>query len=129
MKTKFAATALILASTLVAGTTFAADNGELTREQVRSSVMQARADGSLAQMNEGFKNAFKAAAPSTPSTLTRDAVKAEYFAAKEAGTLPPVGERGDLFTVQPVFASTRSRNDVRAEAVVAARMHPQEFGG
>ena len=90
MKTKFAATALILASGLIAGTSFAADSGALTREQVRAEYFQARAEGSLPPVGERQLNNVKSA----PSTLSREAVMAEYFAAEKTGTLPPVGERG-----------------------------------
>lgn len=127
MKTKFAATALILASGLLAGNSFAADNGPLTREQVRATVLQARADGSLEQMNEGVKNAFKAA-KATPSAVTREAVMAEYYAAQKAGTLPQIGEFGAL-AAEPAFVSTRTRAEVRTEAVTAAHTRVQDFGG
>jgi hypothetical protein len=111
MNTKFVATTLILASGLIAGTSFAqvtdrsdatsmrleasanmnTSTSALTREQVVASVLQARADGSLAraQLNEG--------------------------------------ERSKR-TVQPA-PSTVSVEQVRAEAVVAAHTRAQEFGG
>lgn len=112
MNTKFAATALILASSLIASTSFAyvpdrsdatmmrnfATSGSmaapstLTREQVRADVAQARADGSLALVNEGVKNVLKSAVKSAPSTVTREAVLGEYYAAQKAGTLPSTNE-------------------------------------
>jgi hypothetical protein len=122
MKNTFATAALVLATSLIASTAFAADAGALTREQVRASVLQARADGSLNLVNEGAKRSVI-----TSSNVTRDAVVAEYQAAKKAGTLYSANEPGEQF-VAPA-ASVRSRADVRAEAVVAAHNHTQEFGG
>lgn len=127
MKTKFAATALILASGLIASTSFAADTGALTREQVRATVLQARADGSLTQMNEWVKNTVNAAAKSAPSTVTREAVRAEYVVAKKAGYLPV--EPGYVSAAEPAFVSTRTRAEVRTDAVIAAHTRAQEFGG
>ena len=128
MKTKFAATALILASGLIASTGFAADSGALSREQVRATVLQARADGSLALTSAEIGNASSAAVKSTLTALTRERVMAEYFAAQKAGTLPQLGEL-DALAEQPTFVSTHTRNEVRVEAVVAAHLHTQDFGG
>lgn len=127
MKTKFAATALILASGLIASTGFAADSGALSREQVRATVLQARADGSLASASAEIGNAVNAV-NATPSSQTRERIMAEYFAAQKAGTLPQVGEI-DALAEQPKFVSTHTRSEVRGEAVVAARLHTQDFGG
>ena len=52
--------------------------------------------------------------------LTRAEVQAGYFAAVRDNTLPPA--EGDARGVQaPVAESARNRNEVRAEAVQAAR--------
>jgi hypothetical protein len=115
MKTKFAATALILASGLIAGTSFAADNGALTREQVRAAYLQARAEGTLPQVGDGAVVYVKPA----PSTLTREAVMAEYFAAQKAGTLPQVGD-GAVSYVKPA-PSTLTREAVKAEYFAALK--------
>jgi hypothetical protein len=109
MKLKFTATALILASGLIASTSFAADSGTLTREQVRAEYFQARAEGSLPQVGEGQLNNIKSA----PSTLTREAVMTEYFAAEKAGTLPQVGE-GQLNNIKSA-PSTLTREAVMAK--------------
>lgn len=108
MKTTSVATALILTSALLAGTSFA--------------QVQDRSDATAMRTSGGASAELK----SETSTLTREAVMAEYVAAKKAGTLPQVGERE---TLQPVITSTRSRADVRADAVVAAHTRTQEFGG
>lgn len=55
----------------------------------------------------------------TPSTLTRAEVKAELARAQAAGEL---NQPSALYgSVQPVIASVRTRAEVRAEAVQAAR--------
>jgi hypothetical protein len=128
MKNSLIATALILSSSLFAGSAFAAETG-LTREQVVASVLQARADGSLLPINDRGVIRAKAAA----SSLTRAAVMAEYQASVPAGAHYVQNQPNDLPVVAavvapaPVFA--RSRVDVRAEAIVAARQHTQDFGG
>jgi hypothetical protein len=113
MKTKFVTSALILASGLIAGTSFAADNVALSREQVRADYIQARAEGSLPAMGDAPVFYVKAA----PSTLTRDAVTAEYVAAQKAGTLPAQGDR--QVVVVKSEHSTLTRAAVRAEYVAA----------
>ena len=113
MKTKFAATALILASGLIAGTSFAADNGALTREQVRAAYLQARAEGTLPQADNGQVIYVKPA----HNSLTREAVTAEYLAARKAGTLPQA-DNGQVSYVKPA-PSTLTREAVRAEYLAA----------
>jgi hypothetical protein len=57
----------------------------------------------------------------TPSTVTRAAVKAELARAQAAGELSrPSALYG---YAEPAVASTRSRAEVRSEAVQAARDH------
>ena len=57
----------------------------------------------------------------TPSTLTRAEVKAELARAQAAGEL---NQASSLYgTVQPSIASVRTRAEVRAEAMQAARDH------
>ena len=91
MNTKFAATALVLASTLIAGTSFAAT---------------------------AYQEADRHA-PSGPSTLTREAVKAEYLAAKKAGGHPPTVE-GQDYNIKPVTTSL-SREAVKADYQAAKK--------
>ena len=57
----------------------------------------------------------------TPSTLTREAVRAEYFAAQKNGTLPLFGER---YTgpASPDTSTALTREAVRAQ-YFAARDH------
>ena len=57
----------------------------------------------------------------TPSTASRAEVKAELARAQAAGELNQVSALYGY--VQPVFASVRTRAEVRAEAVQAARDH------
>lgn len=91
MNTKFAATALVLASTLIAGTSFAAT---------------------------AYQEADRHA-PSGPSTLTREAVKADYQAAKKAGGLPPAVE-GQDYNIKPVTTSL-TREAVKADYQAAKK--------
>lgn len=70
MNTKLATTTLLVLSSLVAGTSFAG--------------------GTSAMPQVGDYDVLPAA--SSISTLTREAVKAEYQAAKFAGVVPQVGD-------------------------------------
>lgn len=125
MKTNYAATALVLALGVIASTSFAGESGALTREQVRASVLQARADGTLLPVNDRSVRKAK----SEPSTLTREAVMAEYFAAKKTRVQYLAMEQDVMPAVQEVSATPRSRAEVRAEAVLSVKNHTQEYGG
>lgn len=57
----------------------------------------------------------------SPSTLTREAVRAEYFAAQKDGTLPLTGERY-AGPISPDTATALTRETVRAQ-YFAARDH------
>ncbi len=89
MKNAFTKSAIVLAAALIAGAAFAADNGGLTREQVRAEYNQARANGTLPVNGEGQTAVAPKAAT---SALSREAVRADYYAARAAGTLPANGE-------------------------------------
>lgn len=116
MKNTFAKSALVLAAALIAGSSFAADTGALTREQVRAEYNQARANGTLPVNGEGQT----AAAPKVASsTQTRDAVRADYFAARQAGTLIPNGEGQEVR--HAAAPATVSREAVKAEYYAARR--------
>jgi hypothetical protein len=100
MNTKFFASALIAAATLVAAPSFAADNisGEvgyvppapvaststLTRAMVQHEYVRAQRNDQLAETGEG---ADVGAVTSAKSTLTRDAVRAQAAAAAQHGQL------------------------------------------
>ncbi|KQP47568.1 DUF4148 domain-containing protein [Pseudorhodoferax sp. Leaf274] len=64
---------------------------------------------------------------SAKSSLTREAVRAEYLQAERNGTLPEVGEGADIGAVATA-RSNLTRDAVRAEAVYAVR-HGQQLGG
>jgi hypothetical protein len=115
MNTKFAATALILASGLIAGTSFAAESGTLSRAQVRAAYVQARAEGKLPQNTEVQVIDYS----SIPSTTTREAVKAEYLVAKKAGVLPQNTEV--QVTNYSSIPSATTREAVKAEYLVAKK--------
>ena len=106
----FALTAVLLAMSTAA---FSADNGALTREQVRAEYTQARTNGTLPATGEGLIGYVKPSA----STLTREAVQAEYFAARMAGTLQPNGEGQVAHVVSA--PSTLTREAVQSEYYMA----------
>ncbi|RCW71751.1 DUF4148 domain-containing protein [Pseudorhodoferax soli] len=64
---------------------------------------------------------------SAKSTLTREAVRADYLQALRNDALPELGEGADVGAVATA-KSTLSRDAVRAEAVYAVR-HGQLVGG
>ena len=87
MKTKFAATALILASGLLMGSQSFA---EVTREQVKAELAAAVGSGAVmangetgAKFNEVFPSRY--AASQAQSKLTREQVKAELAQALRTG--------------------------------------------
>ncbi|CAM3760494.1 DUF4148 domain-containing protein [Paracidovorax anthurii] len=68
------------------------------------------------------------ATASAPSTLTREAVIADLVAARKNGTLPNSGDWSDVpaplaLSGQSSRAPAVARDQVRAEAVAAARSH------
>ena len=99
---KFIASALISAAAFAAAPSFAGDNisGEV---------------GYVPQVS------------SAKSTLTREAVRADYMQAERNGTLPELGEGADTGAVATA-KSNLTRDAVRAEAVYAVR-HGQQVGG
>jgi Domain of unknown function (DUF4148) len=70
-----------------------------------------------------FAQSYKDNLPFTMSSnLTRAQVQADYLQARKEGTLPQLGETGEYVTVAKApVASTVTRAEVRAEAIVAAR--------
>jgi len=99
---KFIASALIAAAGFAAVPSFAGDNisGEV---------------GYVPQVS------------SAKSSLTREAVRADYLQAERNGTLPEFGEGADTGAVASA-KSNLTREAVRAEAVYAVR-HGQQLGG
>lgn len=93
MKNAFVTTALILTATLSAGSSFAAYSTPQTR------------------LNNVETSSFFA--KSAPSVLSRDAVKAEFFAAQKAGALPAMGEGASV--KESSVSSTLTRAAVQAE--------------
>lgn len=125
MNTKNYAAVATVALALVGAsvTAFAADSG-LTREQVRAELARARADGTLLPNSEsyGYNNASIALPQSKAAAgKSRDEVRAELARARADGTLVPNSE--SYGTNAPVIASTRTRAEVRAEAIAAAKEH------
>ncbi len=63
----------------------------------------------------------------TSSTLTREAVRADYLQALRYDALPQTGEAGDVGTLATA-KSNLTRDAVRAEAIYAVQ-HGQQLGG
>ncbi len=105
MKNTFATTAVILAATLSAGSSFAAYSAP----------------------QNGLNNVATSSyfAQSAPSALSRAAVLSDLQAAQKAGTAPALGERD---VVRDSSApSTLSREAVKAEAYQAQRAGAARF--
>ena len=68
------------------------------------------------------------AAASTQTTLTRAAVAADLAAARANGTMPHDAEGSDVAYSDVSAHGSRSRAEVRAEAIAAARAHKTDRG-
>jgi len=130
MKTKFAATALILASGLIAGTPAFAG---VTREQVRFELAEAVRTGDIIadgerglKLNELYPNRYPA--KQVQSSVTREQVKAELVEAIRTGDIMAGGEHGgklnelypNSYPVKQVQSSV-TREQVNAELAEAIR--------
>jgi hypothetical protein len=82
---------------------------------------------SFAGDNIGGEVGYVPQVSSAKSSLTREAVRAEYLQAERNGTLPELGEGADTGAVATAKSSL-GRDAVRAEAVYAVR-HGQQVGG
>jgi hypothetical protein len=97
MKTKFAATTLIVASAMLAGSPSFA---QVTREQVKAELAAAILGGDIAtgqrslKLNELYPSRYPA--QQVQSTLTRAQVKAELIAALRSGDYAAPGEESGL---------------------------------
>lgn len=128
MKTKFAATTLIIASAMLVGTPSFAQG---TREQVKAELAAAILSGDIAtgqrslKLNELYPNRYPA--QQVQSTLTREQVQAELAAAVRSGDIA-VAERSQKlnelypgrYAAKPA-QSTITREQVKAELVAAQR--------
>jgi len=108
----------------VAGSAFAADlpstSAPLTREQVRESVIAARAAGQLRPAGEAYDGPAPYDTAAGHSQVTRAEVRHEVAVARAAGELAPAGEAGDNVYALPAPAtSTVSRAEVKAETLQA----------
>jgi hypothetical protein len=105
MNTKFAATALILATSLMASSSFA----DVTRAQVKAELAEAvrtgnilASDDSGRMLNEVRPDLYPA--QTANSTLTRAQVKAELATAIRTGNMPANDDSGlNLNQVHPHF--------------------------
>jgi len=108
----------------VAGSAFAADlpssSAPLTREQVRQSVIAARAAGQLQPAGEAYDGPAPNDKAALHSQLTRAEVRHEVEVARAEGQLAPAGEGGDnVYTLPQPATSTVSRATVKAETLQA----------
>jgi Domain of unknown function (DUF4148) len=108
--------ALIIASTF--GVAAHAQGSELTRAEVVSQTLAARANGSLTPAGEA---PTPSASIATHSTVTRSELRAEVLAARAAGTLEPAGEGVEYAAARPGSASTVTRAEVKADVIAARR--------
>ena len=123
MKTKFAATALIIASGLIAGTTsFAA----VTSEQVRAELAAAARSGDLmasgelsGKLNELYPSRYPA--KQVQASVTREQVQAELAAAARSGDLMANGEiSAKLNALYPSrYPATQVQSSITREQVKA----------
>jgi hypothetical protein len=125
MKAKLITSALALALGLSASGSFADEVHVLTREQVHASVLQAIADGTLRPVNDRGVPQTQPAG----SNLTRETVKAEYLATVNSGVHFRALDRDVESTRPDATVATRSREDVRAEAILSAKHRAQDYGG
>ena len=93
MKTKFTAIALVLASALIASTSFA----DVTREQVRAELAAAIRSGDILaggenglKLNELYPNRYPA--KQVQASVTREQVKAELATSVRSGDIMAGGE-------------------------------------
>jgi hypothetical protein len=117
MKTKFTTTALILASGLIASTSFAAE--PLTRADVKAEYLAAKVAGTLPAVGiRDNLSTYPAQMGDTPSSLTRATVKSNFRTAEAAGNLPAIGERARIDDIR-IGEKSLTRQDVMAEYVTA----------
>ncbi len=123
MKTPFAATAVIIASALMASSPAFA---QLTREQVKAEFLEAVRTGDIApgersaRLNELYPNRYPA--KQVKSTITREQVKAELAEAVRTGDIAP-GERSlKLNELYPNrYPAKQVRSSITREQVMAER--------
>jgi len=109
------ATKLIAAAAVLALSTsvFAQSPAAKTRAEVRAEVLQAQDAGINLSGGEGYQSDI-----TFVSSKTRDAVKAEYVAAKRAGEILDGEQYGTIGNV----VSTKSRAQVQAEFLQAREL-------
>ena len=114
----------LAALAVVAGSAFAAElpssSAPLTREQVRQSVIAARAAGQLQAAGPEYDGPAPQDKAAAYSQFTRAEVRHETAVARADGQLAPAGEAGDnVFTLPAPATSTVSRATVKAETLQA----------
>jgi cytochrome c556 len=111
----------LAALAVVAGSAFAADpSAPLMREQVRQSVIAARAAGQLQSAGPAYDGPAPYDNEAAHSQFTRAEVRHEVAVARANGQLAPAGEAGDdVFSLPPLATSTVSRATVKAETLQA----------
>lgn len=125
MKTRFAATAVVLASALIGGTSFAGV-GHAQVQPVRAQAVSSSNIVSGAQGNALYPN--RDSANQVQASMTREQVKAELAEAIRTGDIVANGERGlklnelspSRYPARAVQASL-TREQVKAELAVALR--------
>ena len=132
MKTKFAASALFIASAMLVG---APAFAELTREQVKAEFAEAVRTGDIMsnrggqKLNERFPERY--AAKQAQSTLTREQVKAELAEAQRTGDIV-VGQSGrklnEIFPGRyPVKQAQSTLTRAQVQAELAEALHTGNY--
>jgi ribosomal protein L30E len=126
-RTQFASIAIAF-STLFAGQAMAADNGPVTRDQVKAELAEAVRAGNMvvgesgALYNEVFRHNYPA---QTVESKSRDQVRAELADARRAGNIVPGENSRTLKEINPHHygdqqVASKSREQVRVELAQAA---------
>ena len=89
----------------------------LTRAEVKSAVLQARAAHQLVPAGEGVSDKPDWIVSAVP----RSTVKSEVLAARASGQLVPAGEGYLRVGPEPLTSSTLARSELKAEVIAARR--------
>jgi hypothetical protein len=108
-----------------------ADEGPLTRAEVRNEVLAARASGTLMPAGEGAVPGYVTSAPSTVTRAQVDSEARQIYAARMR-SIPELESAGDhtqgiVYARQSAAPSTITRAEEKA-ATLAARSHGELMG-
>lgn len=118
--TRFHARASFLSLALLGASAFAQVMPEagLTRAEVVSATLAARANGTLMPAGDGAS--VRMNTQSAPSQVSRASVASDVRSARAAGELLPTGEAAQFAVAQPT-SSIYSRAEIKASVIAARR--------